>query len=137
MKQVIMFSGQGSQYRGMGKSLFPKYKEETKLASDILGYDIVELCLKDPRKELAKTQFTQPALFVVNALTYYDQKEELSPNYFIGHSLGEYNALYAAGAFDFETGLRLVQKRGQLMAAASGGGMAAILGLDAVPYNLN
>lgn len=129
--KTIMFPGQGSQYRGMGKSLFPKYKQETDLASEILGYDLEELCVKDPKKRLGKTQFTQPALYVVNALLYYEAKQKLSPDYLIGHSLGEYNALYAAGAFDFETGLCLVKKRGELMAAASGGGMAAVLGIDA------
>ncbi len=128
--KTIMFPGQGSQYRGMGKDLFPLYKQKVQQASAILGYDLEELCLKDPRKELGKTQFTQPALYVVNALTYDKRLQDASPDYLIGHSLGEYNALLAAGAFDFETGLRLVQKRGALMASASGGGMAAVLGMD-------
>ena len=127
MRKAILFPGQGSQYKGMGKALFSKYAKTTTLASDILGYDLEELCVKDPKKQLKQTQFTQPALYVVNHFKYQDQPE--NPNYFIGHSLGEYNALLAAGAFDFETGLRLVQKRGELMAAASGGGMAAVLGL--------
>ncbi|MGB3465959.1 MAG: ACP S-malonyltransferase [Cyclobacteriaceae bacterium] len=128
--KVIMFSGQGSQYKGMGRKLFGKYRTETDIASEILGYDLEELCVKDPAKELGKTQYTQPALYVVNALHYLDQKNGSNPDYFIGHSLGEYNALFAAEAFDFETGLKLVQKRGELMAAASGGGMAAIIGLS-------
>ena len=130
MKKVLMFPGQGSQYRGMGKEIFPKYKLETQMASDILGYDIEELCLKDPNRQLRKTQFTQPALFFVNALRYYDLKREELPDYFIGHSLGEFNALHAAGVFDLQTGLKLVQKRGALMARASQGGMAAVLGLN-------
>ena len=130
MSKVIMFPGQGSQYRGMGKSLFAKYRQETSHASDLLGYDIEELCVSDPNKQLAKTQFTQPALFVVNAFTYWHHVDKQLPDYFIGHSLGEYNALLAAEAFDFETGLKLVRKRGELMAAASGGGMAAVLGID-------
>lgn len=128
MKKVILFPGQGSQYRGMGKKLFPKYAQQTKLASDILGYDLEELCVKDPNKELRLTQFTQPALYVVNHFLHLEQNQVA--DFYIGHSLGEYNALLAAGAFDFETGLRLVQKRGELMAAASGGGMAAVLGLS-------
>jgi trans-AT polyketide synthase/acyltransferase/oxidoreductase domain-containing protein len=127
-----MFPGQGSQYKGMGKELFKIYSNQTRQASDILGYDLEELCLNDPKRELGKTQFTQPALFVVNAFGHYErQKEGTRADYFAGHSLGEYNALHAAGAFDFETGLRLVKKRGELMAAASGGTMAAVLGLDA------
>lgn len=127
MKKAILFPGQGAQYRGMGKNLFPKYRQQTQMASDILGYDIEELCVKDPNKQLRQTQFTQPTLFVVNHFLHLEQKGGV--DFFIGHSLGEYNALLAAGAFDFETGLRLVQKRGALMAAASGGGMAAVIGL--------
>ncbi|CUS07309.1 unnamed protein product [Tuber aestivum] len=118
----------GSQYKGMGKAFFDTFKQETIRASDILGYDLEELCIKDPERQLGKTAFTQPALYVVNAFTYYASQPRIKPDYFIGHSLGEYNALLAAEAFSFETGLRLVQKRGALMAAASGGGMAAVLG---------
>ncbi|NLR69200.1 ACP S-malonyltransferase [Chitinophaga varians] len=130
MKAVI-FPGQGAQYKGMGKDLFRVYRTETDKASEILGYNLEELCLHDPRRQLGSTAFTQPALYVVNALHYYEyEKREIA--YFAGHSLGEYNALLAAGAFDFETGLRLVKKRGELMAAASNGGMAAVLGPDVV-----
>jgi trans-AT polyketide synthase/acyltransferase/oxidoreductase domain-containing protein len=129
MKKVILFPGQGSQYKGMGKNLFSKYASQTKLASEILGYDLEELCVKDSHRQLSKTNFTQPALYVVNHFLYQEQNHH--PDFFIGHSLGEYNALLAAGAYDFETGLRLVQKRGELMEAASGGGMAAVIGLSA------
>ena len=115
----------------MGRGLFPAFPAETRLASDILGYDIEELCAQDPRRQLVQTQFTQPALYVVNAFHYQKQYAGAPPGFLAGHSLGEYNALLAAGAFDFETGLRLVQKRGELMAAASGGGMAAVIGLSA------
>ncbi len=128
MKKALMFPGQGSQFKGMGKNLFSKYKVETDLASNVLGYDLEELCVKDPNRQLVKTQFTQPALYVVNSFLY--KEAQATPDFLIGHSLGEYNALLAAGAFDFETGLKLVQKRGALMAAASGGGMAAVLGLS-------
>ncbi|RBL89852.1 ACP S-malonyltransferase [Chitinophaga flava] len=128
--KTIMFPGQGSQYKGMGKELFKIFTKEVQQASNILGYDLEELCVKDPERKLSKTAFTQPALYVVNALEYYQKHQDSQPAYLIGHSLGEYNALLAAGAFDFETGLRLVQKRGALMAAASGGSMAAVLGLQ-------
>src|SRR4051812_14911278 len=107
-----MFPGQGSQYRGMGKELFNIYKEETRKASQILGYDLEQLCVEDPKRQLGKTEYTQPALYVVNAFGYYQRRENGAPDYLIGHSLGEYNALLAAGAFDFFTGLKLVQKRG-------------------------
>ncbi len=132
LMKTIMFPGQGSQYRGMGKDLFEKFQDKVQIASNVLGYDLEELCLKDTRKELNKTEFTQPALFVVNALKYYEQFALTNVDYFMGHSLGEYNALLAAEAFDFETGVRIVQKRGALMAAVSGGSMAAVLGIDAI-----
>lgn len=128
MKTTLLFPGQGSQYKGMGKDLFPKYSHEAKVASELLGYDIEELCVNDPQRQLAKTQYTQPALYMVNYMRYCEL--QMTPDYTVGHSLGEYNALLAAGAFDFETGLRLVQKRGELMSTASGGGMAAVLGLN-------
>jgi trans-AT polyketide synthase/acyltransferase/oxidoreductase domain-containing protein len=135
MKAVI-FPGQGSQSRGMGGDLFARFPELTAQADEILGYSVATLCSEDPDHQLDQTQFTQPALFVVNALTHLARTRAGGgvPGYFAGHSLGEYNALWAAGAFDFATGLRLVRERGRLMAAATGGGMAATVGLtgDAV-----
>ncbi|MCG7409132.1 ACP S-malonyltransferase [Paenibacillus sp. ACRRX] len=129
--RAYVFPGQGSQQRGMGEGLFDEYSEMTALADRILGYSIKELCVQDPNNLLGQTQYTQPALYVVNALHYLKALNEFGlPNIVAGHSLGEYNALYAAGAFDFETGLRLVQRRGVLMSQASGGGMAAVIGLD-------
>ena len=128
MKKVIMFPGQGAQYKGMGKNLFSKYKHNSNIASEILGYDLEELCLKDPNNQLINTKFTQPALYVINSFNYRETNQDA--DFLVGHSLGEYNALLAAGAFNFETGLRLVQKRGELMAAATEGGMAAVLGLN-------
>lgn len=128
MKKAIMFAGQGSQYKGMGKELFSKYRKETQIASDILQYDLEELCVNDPKRNLIRTQYTQPALYVVNYFRYKEMNQR--PDYALGHSLGEYNALLVAGGFDFETGLKIVQKRGALMSAASGGGMAAVIGLN-------
>jgi len=131
---ITMFAGQGSQFRGMGKNLFSEFPDQTLLASEILGYDIEELCIKDPKKQLIQTQFTQPALYVVNAFQLFKKKElKAHTSYYIGHSLGEYNALLAAGAFNFETGLKLVKKRGELMAQASGGAMTAVIGV-AIDY---
>ncbi|XKK25075.1 ACP S-malonyltransferase [Bacillus sp. CB62A.1] len=130
--KAFVFPGQGSQHIGMGAFLFDKYQKITEKADDILGYSIKTLCLEDPRQQLNKTQYTQPALYVVNALHYLNEIEESGkqPDFVAGHSLGEYNALFAAGAFNFETGLKLVQKRGELMSKARDGGMAAIIGLD-------
>ncbi len=132
MIRAFVFPGQGSQKKGMGGELFDLFPEITKKADKILGYSIKELCLKDSQNVLNLTQYTQPTLYVVNALMYYQGIKESSekPDYIAGHSLGEYNALLAGGAFDFETGLRLVQKRAELMSRAIGGGMAAIIGLD-------
>ncbi|WP_044199636.1 ACP S-malonyltransferase [Dyadobacter tibetensis] len=127
--KAVMFPGQGSQFKGMGKDLFKGYKTETIGASELLGYDLEELCLRDPQKLLSQTQYTQPAIYTVNSFAYFDRPTQV-PSYLIGHSLGEYNALLASGVFDFMTGLKLVKKRGELMAAASGGGMAAVLGVS-------
>lgn len=126
--KTYMFPGQGSQAKGMGADLFERYPELTAKADAILGYSIRELCLDDPREQLNQTQFTQPALYVVNALSYLRKVEQDGqPDYLAGHSLGEFNALTAAGCFDFETGLRMVQRRGALMAQIGGGAMAAIV----------
>ncbi|MCX7747910.1 MAG: ACP S-malonyltransferase [Clostridia bacterium] len=129
---AYVFPGQGSQQKGMGAELFDEFKELIFKTDKVLGYSIEELCLEDPEMKLAKTQHTQPALYVVNALTYYKKIKEMgrTPDYVAGHSLGEYNALLAAGVFDFETGLRIVKYRGELMSQASGGGMAAVIGMD-------
>jgi malonyl CoA-acyl carrier protein transacylase len=127
--KTYMFPGQGSQSKGMGEALFDAFPELTAKADHILGYSIKELCVQDPRRELNKTQFTQPALYVVNALSYYKKVADsgTKPDYLAGHSLGEFNALLAAECFDFESGLRMVQKRGELMGQISGGAMAAIM----------
>ena len=129
----FMFPGQGSQAVGMGEGLFDAFPELTHEADQILGYSIRQLCLEDPRGVMVQTEYTQPALFVVNALSYLQRIRTtgVRPGYVLGHSLGEYSALFAAEVFDFATGLRLVQKRGALMAEAKGGGMAAVIGMDA------
>ena len=129
---TLVFPGQGAQFKGMGKDLFDRFPEQTAQADAMLGYSVRTLCLEDPKSQLAQTQFTQPALFIVNALSFLAWKADGgdTPRYLAGHSLGEFNALFAADAFSFEDGLRLVQERGRLMAEVSGGGMAAVLGLS-------
>ncbi|MEX1032587.1 MAG: ACP S-malonyltransferase [Cellvibrionaceae bacterium] len=132
--RVFVFPGQGSQSKGMGETLFDQVAEFREVEAEVdqlLGYSIRELCLNDPDDQLNLTQFTQPALYVVNALHYFQRKAEgVGADYLAGHSLGEYNALLAAGAFDFVTGVKLVKKRGELMAEAKDGGMAAVIGLS-------
>ena len=134
---AFLFPGQGSQIIGMGKLLFEEFPELTAKADSVLGYSIQTLCLDDPHQQLNQTDFTQPALYTVNALMYFKKINDTSvkPDYTAGHSLGEYNALLAAGVFDFETGLKLVKKRGELMNQASGGAMAAVIGLTADRIN--
>lgn len=128
---TFLFPGQGSQKKGMGEGLFERYPDWTAAADAELGYSIRDLCLLDPHDQLNRTEYTQPALFIVNAMIGRKFMDETSqtPSFVAGHSLGEYNALLAAGAFDFVTGLKLVRKRGQLMSQALGGGMAAVIGL--------
>lgn len=129
---TFIFPGQGSQQKGMGENLFKEFPEHTFKANAILGFSIERLCLEDPDQVLNQTQYTQPALFTVNALSYLKKIKESgkTPDYIAGHSLGEYSALFAAGVFNFETGLELVKKRGELMSQVRGGSMAAIIGLS-------
>lgn len=129
---TYVFPGQGAQMVGMGGSLFDEFEEMTAIADRVLGYSVKRLCLEDPEGRLGDTTFTQPALYTVNALMYMKKLIESGgrPDYVAGHSLGEYNALYAAGVFDFESGLQLVRSRGDVMGKASGGGMAAVIGLQ-------
>lgn len=132
---AFVFPGQGSQKRGMGQGLFdevPEYAAVERDVDAIVGYSMRTLCLEDPDNRLKETQFTQPSLYVVNALHYYKAVAQGErPAYVAGHSLGEYDALLAAGVFDFLTGLKLVKKRGELMSQAKNGGMGAVIGLDA------
>ena len=131
MSRIYLFPGQGSQRKGMGADVFPKFPEETAAADAILGYSVAQQCIDDPGDKLSQTEYTQPLLFTVCALMYLDTLRETGnkPDMVAGHSVGEFAALFAAGVFDFATGLRLVQKRGELMSRAVGGGMAAVVGM--------
>ncbi len=130
---AYVFPGQGVQFKGMGEHLFKNFKEIVAKADAILGFSIEDLCLNDPQQLLNNTEYTQPAIYVVNALSYYSQTrtQNLNVRFLAGHSLGEYNALLVAEVFNFETGLILVKKRSELMSQCAQGAMAAIVGLDA------
>jgi malonyl CoA-acyl carrier protein transacylase len=131
MTTVVMFPGQGRQRPGMATDLFGRYPALTRRADEVLGYSIRDLCRHDPDGRLANTRYTQPALYVVNALSWQAAGDDgLRADVLLGHSVGEYAALLAAGVFDFATGLALVAERGRVMATVAGG-MSVVLGLDA------
>ncbi|AIE74306.1 MULTISPECIES: ACP S-malonyltransferase [unclassified Synechocystis] len=132
MKTAWVFPGQGSQAVGMGVDLLPTAiaKEKYQQAEEILGWSVVEKCQGD-EASLALTQNTQPCLYVIEAILADLLKDKgFQPDYVAGHSLGEYSALYAAGVFDFATGLQLVKERSEVMAGVSGGMMAALMKFD-------
>lgn len=134
-----IFPGQGSQFVGMGEDFFenfPRFSYVFEEASDILGYDMQDLCLDGPAEKLRLTEYTQPALLTIEFATYRVVKdmEELEVGATAGHSVGEYAALVAAGVITFSEALKLVQLRGQLMQESvpvGQGSMLAVMGLDA------
>ena len=132
MTSVWVFPGQGSQHKGMGAAGFERYPHLVREADQVLGYSIRELCLEDKGDLLRQTEYTQPALFVVSALSFLERRDrgDALPAMYAGHSLGEFDALFAAGAFDFRTGVALVAERGRLMSQAPRGAMAAVIGID-------
>ncbi len=76
MSRIFLFPGQGSQKKGMGADVFPKFPEETATADAILGYSVAQQCIEDPGDKLSQTEYTQPLLFTVCALTYLDRVRE-------------------------------------------------------------
>lgn len=132
MTTAWVFPGQGSQATGMGADLFdrPDCQGKVEEANRILGWSVADRC-HSPIEDLSRTLYTQPCLYTVECLLVdLLRNQGTLPDYGAGHSLGEYVALYAAGVFDFATGLKLVQRRSQLMDQVSGGQMAALMGFD-------
>lgn len=132
MNHSVLFPGQGVQYPGMGKDLFPRYQKLVTVANDTLGYDIEDLCLNGPVEKLNRTEFAQLAILFVSYLQWCDfcRDNDYEVTFALGHSLGEYTALLAAEVFDLATALKVVQKRGALMTASPKGSMAAVLNLS-------
>ena len=134
MNILYVFPGQGSQYEGMGKDICEAFDVAAKVydkATEVLGYDIRDMSFNNPDDQLNLTRHTQPALLThhIACLEVFREKTggDVQPTMAAGHSLGEYSALVAANALSFETALRLVQKRGELMGEHGEGEMTAFM----------
>lgn len=134
MKKAYVFPGQGSQFPGMAKDLYesdPVAREMLEKANEILGFRITDIMFDGTAEDLKQTRVTQPAIFL-HSVVLAKCLPDFKPDMVAGHSLGEFSALVAAGAMDFEEGLRLVSIRAQAMQKAcetNPGAMAAVLAL--------
>lgn len=139
MKKAFLFSGQGAQYVGMGQELYerePIVKATFDEASRILGYDVAQQCFTE-NEQLNQTEYTQPAILTVSiAFWRLLQEKGQTCDYVTGLSLGEYSALVASGVFDFETALKLVAKRGSLMANAAPQGTGKMVAVMNTPIEI-
>lgn len=135
MKTAYVFPGQGAQFSGMGKDLYDnslKAREMMERANEILGFRITDIMFSGSDEDLRATKVTQPAIFLHSVCLALCSDDLPTPDMVGGHSLGEFSALVACGAVDFESALRLVAVRASEMqkcCEANPGGMAAIIGL--------
>jgi len=136
-KTMALFSGQGAQYPGMGKDLHENFADARRIyecAGDIFGFDVAKTSFDGTPEELLKTDVSQPVIFTLSVAAYTVARELLGePQGVAGHSLGEYAALYCAGAYSLEDGMRILKARTAAMAKASrqtASTMYAIVGKD-------
>lgn len=134
MSTAYLFPGQGSQSVGMGENhyenseAFARYVDQ---ANEVLGFDLKSILFEGPAEKLKQTEYTQPAIFLHSIALY--NTLDASPDMVAGHSLGEFSALVACGAVNFEDALKIVRRRGELMQQAgeqNPGTMAAVIGMD-------
>lgn len=131
MKTAYIFPGQGSQFPGMAKDLYPSRKELFEKANEILGFRITDIMFEGEADDLKATKVTQPAIFIHSTILAMEQAQQ--PDMVAGHSLGEFSAMVAAGALSFEDGLRLVAARAAAMQKCCEkvpGTMAAVIKLE-------
>ena len=135
MKKAFVFPGQGAQFVGMGKDMYENselVKELFEKANEVLGFRITDLMFEGTDEDLRQTKVTQPAIFLHSVILTKAYADKFTPSMVAGHSLGEFSALVAAGALDFEDGLKLVYKRALAMQKACEAvpsTMAAVIGL--------
>jgi [acyl-carrier-protein] S-malonyltransferase len=138
-KCAFLFPGQGAQFVGMGKDFYEQFESAKAIiehAQTLLGFDLKKIIFSGPAETLVETRYSQVAIFVISMALLAVIKElvpEIRPHFVAGLSLGEYSALCAAGFISFEEGLKLVQKRSELMHKACDeikGGLCVVLGLD-------
>lgn len=135
MSKAYVFPGQGAQFPGMGKDLYDNYPEAKALfdkADEVLGFSLSKIMFEGTAEELKETKVTQPAIFTMSVIMAKLLGDDFQPTMVAGHSLGEFSALTAAGALDFESALKLVSQRAMAMqkaCEATPSTMAAILSL--------